>query len=99
MPSLMDTRSLIAPQVPGRVATLLVNDNQEVKQGDPLVEIDPRDYDTKLAQARANLVAANSGLQQAQAQLPVDRAKTGEEQARLVAAEADARRAAADLKR
>ncbi len=89
----------IAPQVSGHVSRLLVNDNQEVKQGDLLVEIDPRDYDTKLAQARANLVAANSRLEQAKAQLPVDEAKTGEEQANVVAAQADATRAEADLKR
>src|SRR5580693_7405022 len=55
----------IAPQVAGRLARLLVNDNQEVKKGDTLVEIDSRDYETKLAQARANLAAARSRLEQA----------------------------------
>jgi len=33
----------IAPQVAGRVARLLITDNQDVKKGDLLVEIDPRD--------------------------------------------------------
>ena len=90
---------VIAPQVAGRVERLLVNDNQEVKQGDLLIQIDPRDYDTKLAQAHADVAAAKSSFEQAEAQLPVDKAKTGEEQANVIAAEADAARAAADLKR
>lgn len=89
----------IAPQVAGRVARLLVNDNQDVKKGDTLVEIDRRDYETKLAQARANLAAAHSRLEQAKAQLSVDQAKVAEERANVVAAEADATRAQADLKR
>jgi membrane fusion protein, multidrug efflux system len=89
----------IAPQVAGRVARLLVNDNQDVKKGDTLVEIDSRDYETKLAQARANLAAARSRLEQAKAQLTVDQAKTEEERANVVATEADATRAQADLKR
>jgi len=59
----------IAPQVAGRVARLLVNDNQEVRKGELLLEIDPRDYETKLAQAQANLAAARSRLEEAKAQL------------------------------
>jgi membrane fusion protein (multidrug efflux system) len=89
----------IAPQVAGRVARLLINDNQEVKKGDTLVEIDPRDYQTRLAQTRANLTAAHSRLEQARAQLAVDQAKAEEERSNVVANEADATRAQADLKR
>jgi len=89
----------IAPQVAGRVARLLVNDNQDVKKGDALVEIDRRDYETKLAQAKANLAASHSRLEQAKAQLTVDQAKTAEERANVVSTEADATRAQADLKR
>jgi membrane fusion protein (multidrug efflux system) len=96
----IDGRAIaIAPQVSGRVARLLVNDNQEVKKGELLVEIDPRDYDTKLAQAQANLTAARSRLEQAKAQLAVDQAKAAEEKANVVATEAEATRAQADLKR
>ena len=36
----------IAPQVAGRVAQLLVQDNQEVKAGDVLLQIDPSDFQT-----------------------------------------------------
>lgn len=89
----------IAPQVAGRVARLLVKDNQQVNQGDALLEIDPSDYQAALDQAKANLAAAKSRLDQANSQLAVDQAKVGQEKANVVAAQADAKRAAADLKR
>jgi membrane fusion protein (multidrug efflux system) len=89
----------IAPQVPGRVARLLVEDNQEVKQGDVLLEIDPSDYQAALDQARANLAAARSRLEQANALSAVDQAKVGQEKASVTAANAEAKRAEADFKR
>jgi len=91
--------TMIAPQVAGRVVRLRVDDNQEVRQGDVLLEIDPSDYQAKLDQARANLAAAKSQLEQANAQLAVDQAKVGEEKANVAATEAEAKRAATDLKR
>jgi membrane fusion protein, multidrug efflux system len=45
----------VAPKIAGRVSVVHVDDNQLVKKGDPLVEIDPRDFQVALAQARANL--------------------------------------------
>jgi len=48
----------IAPQVSGRIVELPVEDNQYVKQGDLLYVIDPRPYQAKLAQARAELLIA-----------------------------------------
>ena len=39
----------MASQVPGRVAELLVKDNQAVKQGEVILKIDPRDYEAGLA--------------------------------------------------
>ncbi len=89
----------MAPQAEGRVARLLITDNQEVKQGDVLLEIDPRDYQATLDQALANLAAAKSRLEQANAQLLVDQAKVGQEKANVVAAEAQSKLADADLKR
>jgi len=89
----------IAPQVAGRVARLLVQDNQEVQQGEVLLEIDPRDFQAALDQAKANLAAAKSRLDQANTQLAVDQAKVGQEKANVTAVEAEAKRAEADLKR
>jgi membrane fusion protein (multidrug efflux system) len=91
--------TLISPRVPGQVARLAVTDNQEVKAGDVLVEIDPRDYETSLSQARADLAAASSQANQSRAQVKVSEAKVAQAQAAVTAAEAEAQRADDDLKR
>jgi membrane fusion protein (multidrug efflux system) len=91
--------TLISPRVPGQVARLMVTDNQEVKAGDVLVEIDPRDYGTSLSQTKADLAAANSQANQSRAQVNVSEAKVAQAQAAVTAAEAEAQRANEDLKR
>jgi membrane fusion protein (multidrug efflux system) len=91
--------TLVSPRVSGPVVRLLVHDNQEVNEGDPLLEIDPRDYNTKLAQARADLESAQSQLAQAKAQVVVDEAKAAQQLAAVTVAEAESARAGADLKR
>src|SRR6201984_2739710 len=45
----------VAPQVAGYVFQLLLNDNTPVKEGDLLVQIDPREYEAEVAQPKANL--------------------------------------------
>jgi membrane fusion protein (multidrug efflux system) len=89
----------IAPQVSGLIVKVLVQDNQAVTAGQVLAEIDSRDYDVKLAQARASLAEAQSNVTQARAQLAVDQAKADEENADVAAAQADATRAVADQQR
>ena len=89
----------IAPKVPGYVAQLLITDNQAVKKGEVLLKIDPRDYETSLAQARADLAAVRSRLDESQAQVKVSEAKVAQAQASVVAADAENQRAADDLKR
>jgi membrane fusion protein (multidrug efflux system) len=89
----------ISPQVAGRVLKLFITDNQFVKKGDPLVQIDPRDYDAALAQARANLAAAQSHLAEVRQQIIVSRAKAEQDRAAVSSAEADAKLAEADLTR
>jgi membrane fusion protein (multidrug efflux system) len=46
---------LSAPKIAGRVAAVHINDNQDVKKGDLLVEIDPADAEAGLAQTKAKL--------------------------------------------
>ncbi|XHR28968.1 MAG: HlyD family secretion protein [Chthoniobacteraceae bacterium] len=89
----------VAPQIPGRVIRLLVEDNQEVKRGETLLEIDPSDYQVKVTQAQAGLAAAKSRLEQAKAQLSVDEAMQEQARAGLTAVEAESSRAQAELKR
>lgn len=48
----------ILPKVGGFVGSVAVADNQIVAAGTPLVQLDPRDYEARLAQADADLMAA-----------------------------------------
>lgn len=89
----------IAPKVPGHVVKLLATDNQEVKAGDLLLKIDPRDYETSLAQTRADLAAARSQSDRAQAQVTASEARVAQARAAVASAEAENQRAADDLKR
>lgn len=50
----------IAPRVRGFLADLMVRDNQHVIAGQPLVRIDPEEYDARLRSARADLIAAEA---------------------------------------
>lgn len=52
----------IAPRVEGPVLKLYIDDNQEVKKGDLLLEIDPNDYQVKLNQVKAKLEEAQASL-------------------------------------
>ena len=91
--------TLISPRVSGPVVNLLITDNQEVKQGDVLVEIDPRDYVASLALASADLEAAKSQVASAEAQVQVSQSRVVQAQAAVASADAENARAAADLKR
>ena len=54
--------AMISPKVSGYISDVPVNDNQHVKAGDVVVRIDPRDYQTALDQARANVAAAQATI-------------------------------------
>ena len=60
----------VASKVYGNVAEVLVNDNQQVKAGQVLVRIDARDYQAKVAQARAALALAESQAHAASVGVP-----------------------------
>jgi membrane fusion protein (multidrug efflux system) len=51
----------VSPRVAGHVAKVYVTDNQWVKQGELIAELDPRDYEARLAAAEAALSAARAG--------------------------------------
>ena len=59
----------IAPRVSGPVIKLNIKDNQKVKKGDLLLEIDPNDYEVKLKQTQAKLEEAKAALQTAENQI------------------------------
>ncbi|MBH8564334.1 HlyD family secretion protein [Nostoc sp. CENA67] len=59
----------VSSRIPGTVARVLVNDNQLVQPGQVLVELDPRDYQSKVQQASAALENARGQAQAAQANI------------------------------
>ena len=87
----------IASKVYGRVAEVLVTDNQPVKAGQVLVKIDPRDYQASLDQARAALALAESDAASAGVDVPRTRENvasgTSSADAQLAGAVADLQRA------
>src|SRR5260370_13139998 len=62
----------IASKIYGKVANVLIDDNQAVKAGQPLVKIDPRDYQAAVDQAKAALELAEGEARSA----GVDEART-----------------------
>jgi membrane fusion protein (multidrug efflux system) len=83
----------ISPKIYGKVLEVMVDDNQQVKQGQVLVRIDPQDYQAKVDQAQAALAVAQSQAQGANAGVPLIRDTTGSSvtaaEAQLSAAKAD----------
>ncbi len=61
----------ISARVGGTVMTVSVDDNQMVKAGKVLVEIDPRDYRVALQRADAEFADAQAALQAARAGVPI----------------------------
>lgn len=61
--------SVVAPRVKGLVAEVLVRHNQAVRRGDPLVRIDPEEFDARVASAAADLQNAQAQVLAAQAAL------------------------------
>ena len=59
----------LAPQISGRVQTVLVEDNQRVAAGQQVIQIDPRDQQARLAQAEAQRAQADAQIAQANAQV------------------------------
>jgi membrane fusion protein (multidrug efflux system) len=96
----VDTHSvLVSPKVAGYIAAVPVEDNQTVKAGQVIARIDPRDDQTGLDQARANVAAAQASIdtltqQIAQARLAVEQARqsVASDQAALVFAQQDFQR-------
>ncbi|UQR62360.1 HlyD family secretion protein [Bradyrhizobium sp. C-145] len=61
----------LAPKVAGYVTAVEVRDNQAVHAGDVLFRIDDRDYRARLAQAEANVEAAQARLANVDAEIPL----------------------------
>ena len=66
----------VASQVSGYAIKLMIDDNVKVKEGDVLVQIDPREYQAEVDQARAALDFAQAAEHSAQIQIGLTRGTT-----------------------
>jgi len=89
----------ITPRVGGEIVEVAVRDNQAVKKGDVLVRIDPRDYEARLANARAKVAEAEAALITNERQQAMQAAMVEEARAGLVSAQADQGRIKKDFAR
>ena len=96
----------IASKIPGTVKAIHVNDNQFVKKGNPILEIDPIDYDVRVKEAQAGLETEIAKLSEirdkvdtAKKQLAGIMASMEEARANLELQEANLRQAEVDFKR
>jgi membrane fusion protein (multidrug efflux system) len=55
----------VSPKISGHILKVYIDDNQQIKQGQLLAEIDPCDYEVRCKMAQANLEAAQAKASQA----------------------------------
>jgi membrane fusion protein, multidrug efflux system len=91
--------AMISPKISGYISDVPVNDNQPVKAGQVIARVDPRDYQTALDRARADVAAARATIdtltqQIAQQSLTVEQARqqVASDQAALVYSQQDFQR-------
>jgi membrane fusion protein (multidrug efflux system) len=89
----------VSSRIPGVVTKVMFEDNQIVKPGDVLAELDPADQGVKVEQIQAQIVSvqqqilqADAAVEQAKAQASAARAQIAQAQANLVRAKQDAER-------
>jgi len=85
----------ISSRIPGTVATVHVKDNQPVRKGDILLELDPTDYEIRVRMAAADLDMARNETSGDYAQVEAARAMVSHAKARLDQSELDLKRGSA----
>jgi membrane fusion protein (multidrug efflux system) len=76
----------ISSRVDGSITRVYVDDNQLVKVGDPLVDLDPRDFQVAVDQARAQVAQARSQVTAQRPNIPITET---ENSTNITGAEAD----------
>ena len=89
----------VSPRASAQVLSLHVRDNELVRQGDLLVELDPTDYQLALDQALAQVASSQGRLAQAKTQIDTAKAEVAEAVASVDAAQVQLDNATRDLKR
>jgi membrane fusion protein (multidrug efflux system) len=78
----------LSSRVAGEVLTVAVSDFQRVKTGDLLIQIDPADYEAQVAQAEANVAAAQAAFDNLANEIELQYATIAQVDAQQVAASA-----------
>ena len=73
----------VAPKVSGYITSVPVTDNQHVAAGDVIAGIDDRDYRIALAQAEAQVAAAQASIENIAAQTAVQQAQVAQSAAQV----------------
>ena len=89
----------IAPHVPGFIQRILATDNELVRAGQPLIELDPRDYQAALGHAQAVSDQREAALASLDAQTKLQSTRIAEAQAELASRIAEAQFAAQEEQR
>ena len=79
----------IVPKVSGYISQLLVTDNRQVKAGEVVVRIDPRNYQAAVDQAQSDVAAAAADIRSLDAQISQQQAAIDQARADVAAAEAN----------
>ena len=89
----------VSSRIAGVVTKVLIEDNQVVREGDVIAELDPFDQGVKVEQIRAQIASAEQQVVQAEAQIATTQAEASgavaqvaQSQAQLVRAKQDAER-------
>jgi len=61
----------VSSRVAGQVVHVDVEEQQMVQQGQPIAEVDPRDFEVAVEQAKANLANAEADYEQAKVNVPI----------------------------
>jgi membrane fusion protein (multidrug efflux system) len=89
----------VSARIAGVVSKVLVEDNQVVKAGDVIAELDPADQQVKVEQIKAQIASAEQQVRQAGAQIEQTRAQEGATVAQVAQSEAQLLRAKQDAER
>ncbi|RSZ57677.1 HlyD family secretion protein [Massilia atriviolacea] len=89
----------VSARISGVVTKVLVDDNQSVKAGDVIAELDPADQRVKVEQIQAQIASAQQQVLQADAQVEQVRAQAAAASAQVVQSEAQLTRAKQDAER
>jgi len=90
---------VVSPKIAGYVERVLVQENQAVTEGQPLLEIDPREYRAQAAQIEAQIDVARTSAEGVRAQIREQQASVEQARAQVAAADSTLAFARSEIQR